>query len=285
MKALLTNLFFLFSLEILLTVRLFAQPVPYGYNDDVGQYIDVGNNTQLYYEIYGSGDPLLMLHGGVYGYIDEFSGLIPKLSEKYQVICLGTRGHVKSDIGHAPFTYDQRASDAHQLIKHLGLSNVSVVGFSDGGMSAYKLAANYPEVVAQMIVIGAGDLPIKRIDTGPMRYSAESLMQASAEYFEHRLNHMPEPDRWNESLSMITDMYNNSIISKETFTKITCPVLLIAGEKDEYFSQQSLQKAHEYIPDAHLEVIQGCGHVVFFCNFQEVWKLTTEFLKLDVAKG
>ena len=95
----------LLCLAVLLCSSLFGQSVPYGYNDAVGQYVDVGNNTKLYYEIYGSGEPLLMLHGGVYGYIDEFAGLIPKLAEKYQVICLGTRGHVKSDIGNEPFTY------------------------------------------------------------------------------------------------------------------------------------------------------------------------------------
>ena len=104
MKPLPPQQLLLLSLAVLLSPSLFSQSVPYGYNDDVGQYVDVGNNTKLYYEIYGSGEPLLMLHGGVYGYIDEFAGLIPKLAEKYQVICLGTRGHVKSDIGNEPFT-------------------------------------------------------------------------------------------------------------------------------------------------------------------------------------
>ncbi|MDW3192090.1 MAG: hypothetical protein R8G66_06990 [Cytophagales bacterium] len=105
----------------LVSQTIFAQSIPYGYNSKVGKYFDAGNNTQLYYETYGEGEPMLMLHGGVYGYIDEYSPFIPKLAEKYQVICLATRGHVKSDIGHEPFTYDQRASDAFKLIQHLTL--------------------------------------------------------------------------------------------------------------------------------------------------------------------
>ncbi|MEK6190638.1 MAG: alpha/beta hydrolase [Carnobacterium alterfunditum] len=138
-----------------------AQSIPYGYNSDVGKYFDVGNNTNLYYEIYGEGAPLLILHGGVFGYIDEFEYLIPKLIEKYQVICLATRGHVKSDIGSEPYTYEQRANDAFMLIKLLGLKKVTVVGFSDGGFAAYKLASIYPNVVEKMVVMGAGDDPFK----------------------------------------------------------------------------------------------------------------------------
>ena len=285
MKSLPVKQFSLLYFAILLGPSLFGQSVPYGYNDAVGQYVDVGNNTKLYYEIYGSGEPLLMLHGGVYGYIDEFAALIPKLAEKYQVICLATRGHVKSDIGNEPFTYDQRASDAYQLIQHLELSAVSVIGFSDGGMSAYKLAANYPEAVTRMIVMGAGDLPTKRKESTPLDYSAESLMQSSADYFKPRLAHTPEPDRWDESLRMLSEMYNNSILSKETLSQVSCPVLLIAGEQDEYFNEQSLRKAHEYLPDAQLTIIQDCGHVVFFCNFPKVWESISAFLKIDSAEG
>ena len=285
MKPLLNKPLSLFCLAILLCSSLFGQSVPYGYNDAAGQYVDVGNDTKLYYEAYGSGEPLLMLHGGVYGYIDEFATLIPKLAEKYRVICLATRGHVKSDIGTEPFTYDQRASDAYQLIQHLGLSAVSVIGFSDGGMSAYKLAANYPEVVTRMVVMGAGDLPTKRKESTPLNYSAKSLMQSSADYFKPRIAHMPEPDRWDESLRMLSEMYNNSILSKETFSQISCPVLLIAGEQDEYFSEPSLRKAHEYLPNAQLTLIQDCGHVVFFCNFPKVWESISAFLKIEGEGG
>jgi pimeloyl-ACP methyl ester carboxylesterase len=80
------------------TQQLFGQAVPYGYNDETGRYFDAGNETSLYYEVYGEGPPLLLLHGGVFGYIDEFEYLIPKLAERYQVVALATRGHVKSDV-------------------------------------------------------------------------------------------------------------------------------------------------------------------------------------------
>ena len=77
-----------------------AQNIPYGNNPAAGHYFNVGD-VKIYYEIYGSGKPIVLLHGGVYGYIDEFTPFIQKLSEKYQVICIATRGHGKSEIGDA----------------------------------------------------------------------------------------------------------------------------------------------------------------------------------------
>lgn len=272
MKNLLLIAFTLFSLLAQ------AQTVPYGYNSEVGKYFDVGNNTNLYYEIYGEGEPLLMLHGGVYGYIDEFGVLIPKLTEKYQVICLGTRGHVKSDIGNEAFTYDQRASDAYKLIKHLKIEKpVTVIGFSDGGYSAYKLAANYPETVEKMIVMGAADDP-QKAGKEVSAYTAEGLMNDLSDYFKNRVANMPEPNRWGESLEMLNDLYNNSIVSEETFKKIQCPVLIMSGDSDEYANPEACLAAHRYLPKSILSIIPSCGHVILYCNFPAVWESMRPFL-------
>ncbi len=268
---------FLFISLFFLSINLSAQSVSYGYNNEVGKYFNVGNNTNLYYEIYGEGTPLLILHGGVFGYIDEFEYLIPKLVDKYQVICLATRGHVKSDIGTEPFTYEQRANDAYKLIKLLDLDKVTVIGFSDGGFAAYKLAAIHPEVVEKMIVMGAGDDPPKD-EPGTSSYSADSLMKKYSDYFKKRVANMPEPDRWNESLSMLNDLYNKSFVSEETFKKIQCPVLVMSGDADEFSNPEECTAAHRFLPDSQLSIIPGCGHVILYCNFPAVWASMKIFL-------
>lgn len=271
------------SLIILLSFvihGLSAQHPPYGYNDSAGAYFRVDEHTRLYYEIYGEGEPLLMLHGGVYGYIDEFGQLIPKLAESYQVICLATRGHVKSDIGKAPYTYEQRAEDALKLIKHLNLSKVTVIGFSDGGFAAYKLAALYPESVEKMIVMGAGDDPLKDNVPG-YKYTAEDLMGQYPDYFKKRLDHMPEPGRWNESLAMLSDLYNHSKVSSETFEKIQCPVMVMSGDADEYSSPERVLAAYQAIPNSQVSIIPGCGHVILSCNFPAVWESMKPFLGIQ----
>ncbi len=262
---------------IFFSQNLLAQTITYGYNEDAGKYFDAGNNTKLYYETYGEGAPLLLLHGGVFGYIDEFEYLIPELAKKYQVICLATRGHVKSDVGSEPYTYEQRASDAYKLVQLLGLKKITVIGFSDGGFAAYKLAAIYPDVVEKMVIMGAGDDPPKK-EPGTSSYSADTLMKKYGDYFEKRVANMPEPDRWGESLKMLNDLYNNSAVSEETFKKIKIPVLVMSGDEDEYSGPEESLTAHQLLPDSHLSIIPACGHVILYCNFPAVWESMKIFL-------
>jgi alpha-beta hydrolase superfamily lysophospholipase len=127
-----------------------SQSIPYGNNPATGRYVNVGD-AKMYYEIYGQGQPLVMLHGGVYGYIDEFESLIPKLAEHYQVICIATRGHGKSEIGTQPFTYRGRAEDAYKVIRSITTDSITVVGFSEGGFTGLELAALHPELVKRLV--------------------------------------------------------------------------------------------------------------------------------------
>ena len=257
--------------------------VAYGNNPETGGYFQSGD-AKLYYEVYGKGDPVLMLHGGVYGYISEFEYLIPKLSENHQVICLATRGHGKSEIGRTPFSYNQRARDAYELLKHLDIKQATVVGFSDGGFSAYKLAALYPDLVARLVVMGAGDRK-NEVQKNQFNYNETELMKTAGNYFSGLKKLMPAPERWNECLRMLNDLYNGEVVSKETFEKIKCPVLVMAGDKDNYFSVDTIVSSYKYIPGAMLSIIPGCGHVIFYCNFPAVWESMKAFVNGSPKKS
>ena len=250
--------------------------IPYGNNPDAGNYFTSGT-ARLYYEVYGKGQPILMLHGGVYGYISEFENLIPKLAENHQVICLATRGHGKSEIGKEQYTYQQRAQDAKALLNHLKVAKATVIGFSDGAYTAYKMASMYPESVVKMVAMGAGDRK-KDGSTKPFNYNEADLTKNSGDYFEGLKKLMPEPKRWNESLQMLNKLYNNEIISTETFQKIKCPVLVMSGDRDEYVQIDKAVSAYKQIKGSMLSVIPGCGHVIFFCNFPAVWEAMQEFV-------
>ena len=256
--------------------------IPYGNNPNAGKYFDTGD-AKLYYEVYGNGDPILMLHGGVYGYINEFEYLIPLLEENHQVICLATRGHGKSEIGKQQFTYKQRAEDAYKLLQHLNIRKATVIGFSDGGYSGFKMAALYPEAVNKIVAMGAGDRP-----NDPTRqranYTEAELMKTSGNYFAGLKKLMPEPQRWNECLAMLNNLYNNEVVSNETFEKIKCPVLVMTGDKDEYVTVQKAVSSYQQISGALLSVIPGCGHVIFYCNFPAVWEAMKGFVNRDLSK-
>ena len=259
-----------------------AVAVPYGNNAAAGNYFDTGD-AKLYYEVYGKGDPILMLHGGVYGYISEFEYLIPVLAENHQVICLATRGHGKSEIGKQQFTYKQRAEDAYKLLQHLKIQRATVIGFSDGAYSGFKMAAMYPETVNKLVAMGAGDRP-KDPTRQRANYTEAELMKSSGDYFAGLKKLMPEPQRWNESLAMLNNLYNNEIVSNETFAKIKCPVLVMTGDKDEYVTVEKAVSSYKQISGSMLSIIPGCGHVIFYCNFPAVWEAMKGFVNRDLSK-
>jgi pimeloyl-ACP methyl ester carboxylesterase len=254
-----------------------ATNISYGNNPQAGKYLNVGD-AKIYYEIYGKGKPLVLLHGGVYGYIDEFEPFIKRFEENYQVICIATRGHGKSEIGKGPVSYLQRAEDAYKVIRSITNDSVIVLGFSDGGYSGMKLAAIHPELVQKLIVIGAGDFP--KSTNRHFNYTPESLLKNDSAFFASRIALMPEPKRWGESLAMMSKMYNEDFISTETFTKIKCATLVMAGDRDNYNSTEAFVKCAKEIKGAQLSIIPGCHHVVFFCNFPAVWEAIQPFLKI-----
>ncbi len=220
----------LIGLLVIAHMAAFGQKIPYGNNPQTGHYFDVGD-AKIYYEVYGQGKPLVMLHGGVYGYIDEFESFIPKLAEHYQVICIATRGHGKSEIGKEPFSHQQQANDAFRVIRSITKDSVLVIGFSDGATAGLKLAALHPELVCKLVAIGAGDSPLDN-SRKKENYTPEELMKDNAAFFTARIALMPEPKRWPEFLSKINKFYNEDYISVETFGKIKCSTLVMAGDRD-----------------------------------------------------
>ncbi len=264
-------------ISLFIATTALGQKINYGNNPSAGHYFDAGD-AKLYYEIYGQGE--VLLHGGVYGYIDEFEPFIERLAGNYQLICIATRGHGKSEIGRTQYSFEQRATDAYKIIRSITKDSVTVMGFSDGGFASLKLAALYPELVKKLIVIGAGDLP--QMTSGEHRYeqyTPEGLMTQAAAFFESRLRFMPEPQRWGESLDMLNKMYNKDFVSMETFSKIKCPTLIMAGDRDEYAPVEDFVKCKNAIANAQLAIIPGCGHVVFYCNFAVVWDCIEPFLE------
>ncbi len=258
------------------TGSIAQQKISYGNNPSTGKYYNVGD-AKIYYEVYGQGKPLVLLHGGVYGYIDEFEYFIPKLAENFKVICIATRGHGKSEIGKEPFTYKQRADDAYKVIRSITQDSVIVLGFSDGGYSGLKLAALYPQLVKKLIAIGASDFP-KNNTRQKFNYTSKELMKNDSAFFSGRIALMPEPQRWNEALSKLSKLYNEDYMSTETFSKIKCPVLVMSGDKDAYHSIEDVVKCAKAISNAQLSIIPGCHHVVFYCNFPAVWEAINPFL-------
>jgi len=248
--------------------------IPYGANSKVGRYVMVGD-AKIYYEVYGSGAPLVILHGGTVGSTYEMSIFIDSLAKSYQVIAVSTRGHGKSEIGSQLPTYERKAADVAAIINAVTKDSVIVLGFSDGAYTGYFLSVSHPDKIKKLIAIGAGEW---KPGFRTFNNTRKSLFNLDSAYFKQQLEMMPEPNRFEEWLTTMNQYYNTLAIGKETFTAIKCPVLVMSGELDQNAPLKSVLAAYEMIPHAQLSIIPNAPHPVFLTNFQAVWESVVPFL-------
>ncbi len=237
---------------------------PYGDNVKIGNFAQAGD-AKIYYEVYGKGEPILILHGGGVGSPYEMGRLIDDLRKNHKVIVMLTRGHGRSEIGSAPLTYEQKADDAIAVLNAAGEQKVQIVGFSDGAYTAYKIAAMYPARVERIVAIGAGTLKAGYFgDT--MKIS--DLAKVDADFVEYEKSIMPEPERWQDFCDKYMRFWHNMSVGEEIFRAIKCPVLLIVGDEDDHAPIITVLAAHQFIPNSRLCVIPKAWHTVFLDNYE-----------------
>lgn len=249
--------------------------VQYGNNPSAGHYATTGD-AKIYYEVYGIGQPLLVLHGGIFGSTIEMAPFIDSLKTKYQVIAVSTRGHGKSELGTAPHSYEQKAKDAIAVLNKVTTDSVIVLGFSDGGYTGYMLAAHYPQRVKKLIAIGAGE---RHPGDTPNSITVEDALKMDQAYWDQQLSLMPEPKRLPELFTKVQDAFNNKlVVDKALLGNIKVPVLVMAGDHDQFISADHAYNASKFIPKGQLSIIPNSTHGVFLEKFPLVWVTISDFL-------
>ena len=259
------NLKILFLSTLLLFSQLcFAQEVPYGNNPDAGKYVDI-DGTKIYYEIYGEGEPLLLLHGGLYGYISEYSNYLPALSQNFKVIAVATRGHGKSEIGNTPYTFDLFASDAKKVLDTEGIAKVHVMGFSDGSTTGMVFACKYPETAKKLVCLGGrtgAHFQNPSALQNSYEFSGEGFVKEMPDFLKKRKEIMPEPGRMAEWADMLKGAWMQPIIlTDEEVKKLDCPTFIVVGDRDYYNPVESYAKLNKQMPNTRLMVLPNAGHV------------------------
>jgi pimeloyl-ACP methyl ester carboxylesterase len=151
-----------------------------------------------------------------------------------------------------------------------------VLGFSDGGYAGFKLASMYPERVKKLIVIGASEL---QPGVRNFKFDAKQAVALDSAYWKQQLTLMPEPKKLQEMFTKLGDMYNRLTVGKELFFTIKCPVLVMAGDRDQSNPLQRVVNTAQMIPNSQLSIILNGTHGVFLENFPTVWASIVPFLK------
>ncbi len=255
-----TNLLFLMLIIFISCNTTTPEKIEYGANTDVGKYIEV-NDLKVYYEIYGEGEPVLLVHGNG-GSISNFENQIPELAKHFRVIAVDSRAQGKSSDSDKEISYALMASDMSELIDKLQLERVNVVGWSDGGNVGLEMALAYPEKVKKLITFGANyswqDF-LAEPDSVEMDPNAP-ILEKTRPFIQQFMNDYAEipPERL-QMLSALMENFPN--LTKEQLGQIEAPVLVVAGDHDLIKAEHTLS-LFQSLPHARLLIVPGASHMV-----------------------
>lgn len=259
---------------------------PYGNNTAAGRYAQA-DDARIYYEVYKPEKkqknvaPVFVFHGGGVGTSFEMGQLIDSLRKDREVIVVSTRGHGRSEIGHQPLSYEQKADDMMAVIRKETNKPAVLVGFSDGAYTSYKVASMYPEAVERVVTFGAGALE-KGFFSGELKVT--DLEAIDKAFVEQQKKIMPEPERWQEFCTNYMKFWNRMEVGKELFSSIQCPVLLIAGDEDDHAPLVTMVAAHQMIPNSRLCIVPKAWHTAFLDNYAVTWAAIEPFLQTELKE-
>ena len=199
-----------------------------------GQYADV-NGVHLYYEVHGTGRPLVLLHGGL-GSGEMFGVVLPLLTGKYQVILPDLQGHGRTADVDRPLDVRLMADDIGALISHLGLTRPDVMGFSLGGGVALQTAVKYPGLVGKLVVVSAN---IKRSAIYPEMLAQQGQVNAAAAEFmketpmyELYQRVAPHPENFPLLLDKAGEAMKQDFDFTEDVRGLQVPTMFVAADAD-----------------------------------------------------
>ncbi len=199
-----------------------------------GGYAPV-NGLNLYYEIHGNGEPLLLLHGG-FGLTSMFGEALPQLAVGRRVIAVDLQGHGRTADIDRPLQLELMADDIAALIAHLGLERADIMGYSMGGAVALRTAIQHPTVVRKLVVVST---PHKRAGWYPDMVAQMEQMSAAAAPFmletpmyQAYVAVAPDPEHFPALLDKMGDMLRRDYDWSDEIARLTMPTMIVVGDAD-----------------------------------------------------
>lgn len=232
--------------------KLVSDPkILYGKDKTAGKYYNI-RGFKMYTETYGSGQPLLIIHGNS-GSMRDFIKQIPYFSKKYKVIVADSRAQGKSyDMKNDSLTYEMMADDYAALLDSMKIDSAYVIGWSDGGNNGLLLAMRHPEKVKKLAITGANLRP----DTTAVFPEVWDLVKPSYNELKAKTNRNMMENAGYKMLRLLCEQPN---IPVTDLSKVVCPTLVIGGDHDVIKESHTLE-IYQHIPRAYLWILPNSGH-------------------------
>ncbi|MDD5149248.1 MAG: alpha/beta hydrolase [Flavobacterium sp.] len=229
-----------------------------------GKYIDA-NGVKLYYEIYGQGEPLLMIHGNG-GSFSCFENQVREFSKNFKVILVDCRGRGNSSYQNGvELTFDLQVEDMSLFLEKLNIQKTSILGWSDGGIIGLLMAKKHPEKVDKLVTSGANIFPEGVIIFEDMKKTAIDL----------------EKENSNHKNDLAIDLNNLDLkypnLNYSDLNVIQSKTLIIAGDHDLIKGEHTL-KIYEAIPNAQLAILPNSSHSALIENSKLFNEIVLNFL-------
>ena len=249
------------------------------------------NGIKVYYEVYGKGTPIVLLHGAFYTIDMNWAQLIPELSKTRKVIALEMQGH-----GHTPYS-DRKlsittlASDVEGVMDYLKIDSADVVGYSMGGSVAYEFAVQSPKRLRRLVIISStyktsGWLPAVNgaLKNFKPEFFDNTPLQAAYDAVA------PDKTKWRKFLEQMFAFAKEPFnVGDSNIAKISAPVLIISGDNDGV-DKIELAKTYELLgggvsadlqpmPKSQLAIVPSKGHVSLMMDTNTILQFMDDFLK------
>ena len=227
---------------ILIATTLLATPAV-AQDAAKGDYADI-NGMRLYYEVSGSGDPLIVLHGA-YMNIEAMGGIVPRLAETHKVYALELQGHGRTNDIDRPVTYPNLAGDVAVFMDELGIEKADIVGYSMGAAAGLKLAIDNPEKVDQLVAISvAYDLEGMQPEYHAMIPSMVPEMFIGSPMEDAWKAYAPDPTAFRPFVERMIALEHEPLAWEADVAALETPVLIVTADADMTTLEHSVAMFH-----------------------------------------
>lgn len=209
------------------------------------------DGVRFYYETYGQGEPLLLIHGNG-GSIGDWTAQITEFSKRYRVIAMDSRDHGRSGDSKGPLSYETMADDQVALLDHLKIAQVNVLGWSDGGIEALLMGQRHPERVKKIVAMAAN------LNPGAIWPETQALAKELKQAADASDPGTVQGRRARKTVTLLLTKPN---IDPSSLSRITMPTLILAGDHDLILDTHTLDIFHS-LPNAQLGIFPDAVHTV-----------------------